>query len=286
VSARLVLAGSVFAAALACTSRDEAPLPGACAADLDPEPRCGASVADGGTAASLGLAAFTCTGGARPDEAPTYVEGVPRGLVCADRALPADGDARGFCCTTEATPCAFNPVALCDPGTFGFECRGADRPDALNPALQCGQGLRSGDLIDYCCAGMLPLDGCLQSDSVVCSPRLLGWTCRGQNLPRGEELGANRSRADTYRLLCPVPTPAPNPAYNDYCCFPPAVVPEGGSCVEDTAVPGCAPGRFGFACYGPERPEADYPPMRCPDPGVPGASAEGYPATLYCCDFQ
>jgi len=26
--------------------------------------------------------------------------------------------------------------------------------------------------------------------------------------------------------------------------------------------------------------------MHCPDPGSPGIDAEGYAATLYCCDFQ
>jgi hypothetical protein len=55
--------------------------------------------------------------------------------------------------------------------------------------------------------------------------------------------------------------------------------------VQDTSVPGCAPGRFGFACYGPENPHDDYLPMQCNSPGVQGMSAEGYPATLYCCDF-
>ena len=47
-----------------------------------------------------------------------------------------------------------------------------------------------------------------------------------------------------------------------------------------------APGRFGFACYGFDTPEQDYLPMHCPEPGFRGTSAEGYPATLYCCDFQ
>jgi hypothetical protein len=115
---------------------------------------------------------------------------------------------------------------------------------------------------------------------------LLGWTCRGDNLPKGEQLGANKSRADYYYLLCPTPTRATNPAFSNYCCFSPALVPIGASCVQDTSVPGCQPGRFGFACYGRDTPAQDYPPMHCPEPGFSGISAEGYAATLYCCDFE
>jgi len=66
----------------------------------------------------------------------------------------------------------------------------------------------------------------------------------------------------------------------------PALIPPGATCVQDTVVPGCAAGRFGFACYGPDTPDQDYAPMSCPDPGVAGNSAEGYAATLYCCDFR
>ena len=65
----------------------------------------------------------------------------------------------------------------------------------------------------------------------------------------------------------------------------PLTIPVGGTCVQHPYVPGCGPGRFGFACYGPDHPEENYPPMKCPDPGFPGLSAEGYAATLYCCDF-
>lgn len=234
-----------------------------------------------GDAGASPLVAYTCAGGARPDEAPRYIEGVPEGFVCAD----APGAAGAWCCTAAPTTCAFNPVAACDPGFYGFECRGANRPEALNPRLACGQGVRRDDLIDYCCAGGPRTPGCVQSDSVVCSTRLMGWTCQGGSLPRGEELGANRSRADLYALLCPVATPAGNQAYDNYCCFTPAPTPEGASCVQDTKVPGCAPGRFGFACYGPDTPADDYPPMRCAEPPVPGVSAEGYAARLYCCDF-
>jgi hypothetical protein len=282
----VALASSLLLAELggACSS-EVAAVSGSCTVDPSPELACGRA-SDGTLDETLGLIGYSCTGSARPDEQATYVEGVPSGLVCADRGPVGPEGKQGYCCTTAATACAYNPVAICDPPNYGYQCRGANRPESLNPAILCGQGVRQDDLINYCCSGSPQPDGCLQSDSVRCSPRLSGWTCLGGNLPKGEELGANKSRADSYYLLCPVPTPAPNPAYNNYCCYPPALVPIGGSCVAHTSVPGCPPGKFGFACYGPDRPEDDYLPMRCPEPGFPGTSAQGYPATLYCCDFQ
>jgi len=239
-----------------------------------------------GDQCSPDFSGFLCTGSARPDDSPKYIEGVPQGSVCADHGERNAEGAQAYCCTTRQTACALNPVAICDAPYFGYQCRGANRPDALNAALQCGNGVREGDLVNYCCTGSEQKPGCLQSDSVACSSRLMGFTCLGDSLPRGEQLGANKSRADYFRLLCSAPTPAGNADYNNYCCFTPAPLPEGGSCIQHTTVPGCAPGRFGFACYGPETPQDDYLPIRCPEPGVPGRSAEGYPATLYCCDFQ
>jgi hypothetical protein len=257
------------------------------ACDGSAPPRTGECTPEDAGALACGdeYAGFSCTGSARPDDAPEYLEGVPEGTVCADRGEPNDHGARGYCCTRRTTSCAFNPVALCDEGSYGFQCRGSNRPDSLNAALSCGNGVIDADYLDYCCAGAPQQPGCLQTDAVGCSSRLLGFTCRGAELPRGEQLGASKSRADYYRLLCSAPTPAGNPEYNNYCCFTPAPLPKGGSCVQHTKVPGCDAGRFGFACYGPERPEDDYAPVHCPEPGVRGVSAEGYPATLYCCDF-
>jgi hypothetical protein len=256
-----------------------------CASSQPPDGRC---TADSEQVLPCGAeySGFFCTGSARPDDAPKYVEGVPQGSVCADQGARNAEGAQGYCCTMRQTACAYNPVAICDAPYFGYQCRGANRPDALNAALQCGNGVREGDLINYCCTGSEQKPGCLQSDSVSCSSRLMGFTCLGDSLPRGEQLGPNKSRADFFRLLCSAPSPAGNPDYNNYCCFTPAPLPEGGSCIQHTSVPGCAPGRFGFACYGPETPQDDYLSMRCPEPGVPGRSAEGYPAKLYCCDFQ
>jgi hypothetical protein len=241
---------------------------------------------------ALGLAVYTCTGSARPDDSARYVEGVPQGLVCADR--PAAGAAgatlggeRTYCCTTATGSCAYNPVASCEGSNTGFQCLGANRPEALNPALNCGNGVVQGDFLNYCCSGTEQTDGCVQNDSVGCGaqPGLMGFVCSGDSLPKGEQLGANKSRADFYRLLCPTAIIGGDGS-KKYCCYMPALPPVGGSCVQHTNVPGCAPKRFGFACYGPDTPDQNYIPMHCPEPGVPGLSADGYPATLYCCDYQ
>jgi hypothetical protein len=266
----------------ACTNNDTVPS-GTCVVD----PATVNCTIGGASPESLGLVAYSCTGTARPDYRPTYIDGVPQGLVCADQG-PASGDGpHGYCCSSQTTSCAYDPVAICDPDTTGYQCWGADRPEALNPAVYCNQGVRKDDLIKYCCSGTKRTPGCTQSDAVGCSARLMGWICPAGSLPTAQDLGANKSRADLYYQLCSVPKPAANPSYNTFCCYTPGLGPPGGSCVQHTGVSDCQPGRFGFACYGPDTPEEDYNPrMHCPDPGFPGLSAERYPATLYCCDFQ
>jgi hypothetical protein len=244
---------------------------------------CGAGDA---SAESLGLVAYACTGTARPDENPTYPDGVPQGLVCANQGAMGSNGLQGYCCSAQVTSCAYDPVAICDTNTYGYQCRGADRPEAFNATVFCNQGVWDGDLLKYCCSGSNPPAACIQSDSVGCSAALMGWLCPVSNIPTSQDLGANQSRADLYYQLCPIPTPATNPNYNIFCCYTPGLVPVGGTCVQDLAVSGCQPGRFGIACYGPDTPEEDYPPLHCPDPGFSGVSAQGYPATLYCCDFQ
>jgi len=242
---------------------------------------------DGASAESLSLVAYSCPGTARPDEDPTYIDGVPQGLVCASHASVGNDGTSGFCCSAQVTTCAYNPIAICDPNTYGYQCRGANRPEALNPAIYCNQGVREGDLISYCCSGATRTPACTQSDAVGCSPRLMGWTCPVGNLPAAQDLGANKSRADVYYQVCAVPKPAANPKYNSLCCYTPGQPPPGSSCEQNTAVAGCDPGRFGFSCYGPDTPEDDFGArISCPNPGQAGVSAEGYPATLYCCDFQ
>lgn len=258
---------------------------GQCKVDQDRSLHCG-DPSEGEPTATSDFVSYSCTGDARPDEEATYIQGVPQGIVCADRRERDEKGVQGYCCTARTTSCAYYPLASCEDPGYGFQCWGANRPEMLNPALSCGNGVRQDHRINYCCTGEPQEPGCQQSDSVACSDRLMGWTCLGDALPRGEHLGPNKSRADFYSLLCPTPTPAGNPKYNNYCCFMPALVPPGGSCVQNTAVPGCEPGRFGFSCYGPETPEEDYLPMHCPEPGFEGVSAEGYAATLYCCDFK
>jgi hypothetical protein len=269
---------------LACINASPG-LDGSCKVDKDRTLHCG-SASEGAATATRDFVGYSCTGSARPDLEATYNQGIPQGLICADRGESDDEDRQGYCCTAQTTLCAYDPAAACDDPTYGIKCRGSDRPEMLNPALSCGNGVREGDLIYYCCTGTRQKAGCQQSDSVGCSSRLMGWTCLGDSLPTGEQLGANKSRADFYYLLCPTPKPAANPKYNNYCCFMPGLRPPGGSCIQNTKVPGCAPWRFGFSCYGPDTPEDNYAPMHCPKPGFAGRSAEGYPATLYCCDFQ
>lgn len=268
-------------AAGACTN-SQPPTNGGCV----PDPASASCAAGDASAESLGLVAYSCTGTARPDEDPSYIDGVPQGLVCANQGAVDGEGPHGYCCSALLTSCAYNPVAICDSGSYGYQCRGADRPEALNAVVYCNQGVRQADLINYCCSGEARTPDCIQSDSVGCSPRLMGWTCPAGNIPTSQDLGANKSRADLYYQLCPVPTPAANPSYNTFCCYTPGLAPVGGSCVQNIAVPGCQPGRFGFACYGFDTPDENYPPMHCPDPGFSGVSAQGYPATLYCCDFQ
>ncbi len=232
-----------------------------------------------------GLVAYGCTGSARPDLGATISEGVPSGVLCADKGPIEGSDEQTYCCTENVVPCAYNPAEECEQGTVGYECWGNNRPESLNPAISCGNGTSERGLDHYCCTGRPEPSPCKESTAVGCGDRLLGFLCEGDGLPRGEDWGANKSRADTFYPICSIARPAPNPAFNSYCCYVSLPVPAGGTCERSPNVPGCAPGRFGFACYGPDTPEDDFPPIVCPDAGSPGRSAEGYEATLYCCDF-
>jgi hypothetical protein len=205
--------------------------------------------------------------------------------LCADKGLIDGTDEKGYCCTEEIVPCAINTYEECEEGSVGYQCWGNNRPESLNPAITCTNGTSERGLYHYCCTGQPEESDCEESASVGCTQRLLGFLCEGDALPRGEDYGANRSRADYYYPLCSTATPAPNPAFNSYCCFMYLPVPQGGTCVPHPRVPGCEPGRFGFSCYGPDHPEDDFTAFHCPVPGVVGTSNEGYDATLYCCDF-
>lgn len=231
-----------------------------------------------------GLLGYACSGSARPDLDATLSEGVPLGLLCADKGALDSGE-QAYCCTEDVVTCAYNPTEECDTGNVGYQCWGNNRPESLNPSLLCSNGTSERGLYHYCCTGQPEPSPCKESMAVGCGERLLGFLCEGDRLPRGEDYGPNRSRADYFHPLCSVSRTAPNPDFKSYCCYMTLRVPVGGTCVSHASVPGCEAGRFGFACYGPDSPEDDFPPMVCPDPGFPGRSAEGYEATLYCCDF-
>ena len=271
----LLLAG----ATLACSTHVEGPS-GACV----PDPAVSCAV-NGLAAESLSLAGYSCTGTARPDDYATFVDGVPQGIVCADQPASTEGT-RSYCCTSFTTQCSYNPTAVCDQaGNYGYQCWGPNRPEAVNAAISCNQGVRQGILVNYCCSGTPRPQNCVASDAIGCASGMSGWTCPKGTQPTAQDLGANKSRADLYYLLCPVPTPAPNPKYETLCCYVPTLVPAGGTCVQSMSVPNCASGRFGIACYGTDTPDDNYPRLRCPDAGISGLSDQGYPATLYCCDF-
>lgn len=264
-----------------------------CAADLpSPDGRCVPAPAldctvatDAGQPAQpVGLTGYACTGTARPDDTAYYAEGVPRGHVCADRAPSPDG-VHNYCCSTEVTNCALDPVASCEGGLYGYQCRGASRPDVFNAAVSCQQGVRDDLYINYCCTGQTPPPKCTEKTG-KCGGQYTGFNCPVGVAPLGSDLKSSESHANNYRFLCQTPALAADEKTYDYCCYMAAPTPEGSSCLGSTAVPGCGTGHFGFACTGVDTPEQDYPPMVCAGPGVPGRSLEGYPATLYCCDYQ
>jgi hypothetical protein len=234
----------------------------------------------------LGLVGYSCEGTDRPDLNAKYIHGVPFGQICADMETPGD-----YCCTPEddLANCAYNPVAICPEG-YGYQCRGANRPEVNNPAVTCGNGIREGDFINYCCQHQPRPIGCTQAKGAFdCTGGLIGWVCPEGYRPRGEDFGANESRANYYYFVCGVPTPAPNPLYSTYCCFTPSPTLPGASCVYNpgitSTIASCGPKKFGFACYGRDTPDQDYLPIKCPEPPVDGISDDGYPAKLYCCDY-
>ncbi len=228
------------------------------------------------------LVGYSCTGSVRPDDDAVMIEGIPQGRVCADRGPIGDGTQRGYCCTGGETTCAYDPTATCIAPRYGFECQGPLRPEMYNASIYCDQAVFSGSLYDYCCADTRLIWGC--SVGKGCPKDLAAWNCKDDILPRSQELTVSKSRADTYYMTCDIPTPSSDGTKN-YCCYTPSIIPYGGTCIEDTTVPGCAPGRFGFACIGPDLPTDSFLPMTCPEPGFPGISMQGYAATLYCCDF-
>jgi hypothetical protein len=270
---------------------------------------CGASAVLAGdkdagvTDEELGLVGYSCSNGAlRPDDNGKMIHGIPFGQICADMTpVPPDGQpaptTRDYCCTSESdlANCVYNRNRDADcPEGYAYLCHGPNRPEVNNPAVTCGNGLREGDYIHYCCHHQPRPTGCTQAKGAIsCKGGLIGWVCPKTMRPRGEDFGANESRADYYYFVCGVPTPAPNMRDDVYCCFSPSPVLPGGSCVyspgsADKLLPSCEPGsgRFAFACYGRDRPDQDYyPRIQCKEPPVSGKSDTGYDAQLYCCEY-
>jgi hypothetical protein len=267
---------------------------GGCVADLPPANGscvvapaldCTVAAEAGKTPQDVGLTGYACTGTARPDDTAYYAEGVPHGHVCADRAPSPDG-VSNYCCSEAITNCALDPAASCAvAGQFGYQCRGASRPDVFNAALTCTQGVRDDLYINYCCTGLPPPPKCTEKTG-RCGGQYTGFNCPAGVAPLGSDLKSSESHANNYRFLCQTPSIAADEKTYDYCCYMAAPTPEGSSCLGSTSVPGCDVGHFGFACTGVDTPAQDYPVMVCPTPGVPGTSLEGYAATLYCCDYQ
>jgi hypothetical protein len=285
---------------------DPTPIPGSChvSALVD----CGASAVLAGdktvalTQEELGLVGYTCEGELRPDDTSKMVSGVPYGQICGDMTpVPPDGQpppaTRDYCCSSESnlSNCALDRSRTADcPEGDAYMCWGQNRPEVDNPAVTCGNGLREGDYIRYCCSHAPRPTGCTQAKgATTCMGGLIGWVCPTTPIefrPRGEDFGANESRADYYYFVCGVPTLAPNGRDNVYCCFSPSPVLPGGSCVYSPgsapSIPNCGPGKFAFACYGRDRPDQDYyPRIACKEPPISGMSDTGYDATLYCCDY-
>src|SRR5690606_21765438 len=141
-----------------------------------------------GELVEAGLVAYSCTGDVRPDLEATYDDGVPRGVLCAERgplgqgvalgeggeAATLDADSVGYCCTEEPVDCAYDPVSDCQSPSYGYQCWGSNRPESLNPALSCSNGNREGEhkeIVNYCCTGEALEPDCYQRDVVPCSER-------------------------------------------------------------------------------------------------------------------
>ena len=281
---RRLLLGAVLPLAMACET-DPPARDGTCVVNsaLD----CSYTVNGDAVTAGWNLVGYSCSGTVRPDDSPTIDHGIPNGLLCANRGA-GDGGTTNYCCTPETVECALNPETACAEPEVGYQCRAPNRPEMLNPLILCHQGVFDpGELLNYCCATpeTIARERCYEDKGAGCTNGAYRWSCPVGSRPTEEEYTNSESKADFYYLFCSVPMPAPNPAQILYCCFSQALPQVGGTCLQSQSVPGCAPGRYCVACYGWDTAEEDFPPLRC-DPGFSGLSAEGYPATLYCCDFR
>jgi hypothetical protein len=131
------LYGIVVPLAVACWP-DEPPLDGTCVVESRSAVDC--RVVIDSEPLSAGLVGYSCSGTARPDMEATFSEGVPEGLICADKGRMEDSRDESYCCTEEVTPCAYDPVLECPNDWAGYECWGNNRPESLNPSIRCTNG--------------------------------------------------------------------------------------------------------------------------------------------------
>lgn len=224
---------------------------------------------------------FTCTGGARPDQNASFGVGVIEGTVCTALGSIDTSGGLSYCCTSATTACGYDPSMVCGAGTYGYACTPPSRPENFDPDLSCGMGQPLNGETVFCC-GTATMLSCSADSAIACPADLKPLECLTADLPNEGELGTDQSRSDA-TLLCDVPSIVGG-RYG-YCCFTPTQLTLGGTCLQDQAVPNCASGSFGFACTGPDTPEQDYPRIMCSTPSLPGTSAQGYRANLYCCDY-
>jgi len=189
----------------------------------------------------------------------SYIDGVPQGLVCANQGA-VDARGRTLLLLGFANIMRYNPVAICDSGSYGYQCAGRspEAPMRLSTANQESGKLTYQLLLLRRSAN----PGRYQSDSVgvLAAPDGDGPVRLG-NIPLARP--CDKSRADLYYQLAR-PTPAANPATIPSAATLPELAPVGGSCVQDIAVPGCQPGRFRFCLLRVDTPDENYPPMHVP----------------------
>ena len=167
----------------------------------NPELACGLAL-DGTFDPSLGLIGYSCTGSARPDEQATLHRRYSERQSCAPIGVPSvPTESKVIAVPTGATQCAYNPVV-------GLR---SARLTAINATARIGRNRSirpsiadkasgKANLINYCCSGTQQPDGCLQSDSVRCSSRLIRLDLQRAKSSAG---GATRRQQEPRRHVSP-----------------------------------------------------------------------------------
>ena len=151
--------------------------------------------------------------------------------------------------------------------------------------------MRGTEYVDYCCSGTGLPAGCGEHDGLAgCVPGLVGWQCpitgTQHTLPKGQDLMSNKSRADQYYLLCSIPQVAPSGKVDTFCCYPPAAGPPRRLVRRGRLRLQLQPAHpVRLRLHRPRHAGGRLPANRLSEPGHAGTSMEGYPATLYCCNF-